>query len=247
MSNTNCHSSQKSLDSSEKWKCGKCNNIFHVACVRPNENIQSWSCPSCKFLRAPPPPKSRKSSKKSCLSEMSKTAEVELEMIEEESKLLAKHRKQKEKFLAEAEQTLREQQVKELELLQRKSELIKTLSERGSSRSISSSAIRAKVNNWKTADIAIKKAIPIENSTVIPPTPTVIPSTTTQCNITPAENIDRLSSSLIGRAYEAVKFKLLHPDNLDGILSTLKRIFGRDELVLNSQIQEMRALKPRIR
>lgn len=75
---------------------------------------------------------------------MSKTAEVELEMLEEESKLLAKHREQKEKFLAEAEQTLREQQTKEVELLQRKSELIKTLSERGSS---SSSAIREKVNN----------------------------------------------------------------------------------------------------
>lgn len=283
-----CPSCEQPVDDCDVWTCNSCRGVFHISCVRKNENIKSWSCPKCKHLRVPSPPKSGKSSKKSVTSNISKgAAEAQLELIEEETKILAKHREQKEKFLAEAEQTLREQQTKELELLKRKADLIRTMSDRGSDKSESSQSVKEKVNNWRTSIVNSIHVSPQIKSTQVNQSQVdtsgtsktydlsknalaarhvvdvklpkfdgnplewqryyaKFTSTTTQCNITPAENIDRLSSSLSGRAYEAVKFKLLHPDNLDGVISTLQRIFGRDELVLNAQIQEMRILKPRM-
>lgn len=280
------------------WICNNCNIIFHEKCVRQNDNMNAWSCPRCKQLRVPPAPKSRQSSRITVHSNRSKTsAEIQLELLDEEANLLAKHREQREQHISEAEKSMRIQQEKELELLRKKQEIIKSLSDEASVRSEGSSLKNKEkpkpkapdnkqqasgnnaedIQNLPSGNVGIHSTLravdtsqqvtyyrlsnealaarhvidlklpkfdgnPLEWQKFY----SKFTSTTAQCNITPSENIDRLCAALSGRAYEAVKFKLLHPDNLDSVLSTLKRVFGRDDLVLNAQIQEMRLLKPRM-
>ncbi|XP_058816853.1 uncharacterized protein LOC131680147 [Topomyia yanbarensis] len=67
-------------------------------------------------------------------------------------------------------------------------------------------------------------------------------STTAMCGFTNEENIVRLQRSLKGRAYEAVKCRLMHPSNVNGVLSTLKMLFGQPEVIVNSMISKIAAL-----
>lgn len=287
-----CFVCKESVDESSKWFCNSCKQTFHRTCVSSNSNINSWRCPNqmCNQLKVPSKPKSHKSRKSVISRNSEESAKVKLQLIDEEAKLLAEHRKQKEKLLAEAEQTLKDQQVKELELLKRKGDLIKTLSERGSNKDDVSQEGEEKVKNWKIPEVQFNQPTKLTST----PKGNIAPdhqsfanaqpqncnlskealaarhvvdvklpkfdgnplhwqrffskftSTTIQCNITPSENMDRLSSSLIGSAMEAVKSRLYHPDNLESVLNTLKRIFGRDDLILNAQIEEMQKLRPKM-
>ncbi|XP_058826515.1 uncharacterized protein LOC131686265 [Topomyia yanbarensis] len=67
-------------------------------------------------------------------------------------------------------------------------------------------------------------------------------STTAMCGFTNEENIVRLQRSLKGRAFEAVKCRLMHPSNVNGVLSTLKMLFGQPEVIVNSMISKIAAL-----
>ncbi|XP_058461559.1 uncharacterized protein LOC131436709 [Malaya genurostris] len=71
-------------------------------------------------------------------------------------------------------------------------------------------------------------------------------STTAMCGFTNEENIVRLQRCLKGRAYEAVRCRLMHPSNVNGVMSTLKMLFGQPEVIVNSmmsKINSMPALK----
>ncbi|XP_062711977.1 uncharacterized protein LOC134289698 [Aedes albopictus] len=70
--------------------------------------------------------------------------------------------------------------------------------------------------------------------------------TTAMCGFTDEENIVRLQKSLKGKAYEAVKSRLIHPENVPGILSTLKMLFGQPEVIVQSLIEKVSSL-PAIR
>ncbi|XP_053699271.1 uncharacterized protein LOC128746246 [Sabethes cyaneus] len=67
-------------------------------------------------------------------------------------------------------------------------------------------------------------------------------STTAMCGFTDEENVVRLQRCLSGRAYEAVKSRLLHPSNVDGIMSTLRMLFGQPEVIVNSMIAKINSL-----
>ncbi|XP_065090559.1 uncharacterized protein LOC135711619 [Ochlerotatus camptorhynchus] len=66
--------------------------------------------------------------------------------------------------------------------------------------------------------------------------------TTTMCGFTEDENIVRLQKSLKGRAYDAVKSRLMHSGNVPGILSTLKMLFGQPEVIIQSLIGKVSSL-----
>ncbi|XP_065074000.1 uncharacterized protein LOC135698068 [Ochlerotatus camptorhynchus] len=68
--------------------------------------------------------------------------------------------------------------------------------------------------------------------------------TTTMCGFTEDENIVRLQKSLKGRAYDAVKSRLMHSGNVPGILSTLKMLFGQPEVIIQSLIRKVGSLSP---
>ncbi|XP_058816141.1 uncharacterized protein LOC131679426 [Topomyia yanbarensis] len=69
-------------------------------------------------------------------------------------------------------------------------------------------------------------------------------STTAMCGFTMDENIIRLQKSLKGRAYEAVKSRLMHPSNVPGVMATLKMMFGQPEAIVYSLIAKINALPP---
>ncbi|XP_065079912.1 uncharacterized protein LOC135702797 [Ochlerotatus camptorhynchus] len=62
------------------------------------------------------------------------------------------------------------------------------------------------------------------------------------CGFTDEENIARLQRSLKGRAYEAVRCRLMHPANVNGVMSTLKMLFGQPEVIVNSMITKINSL-----
>lgn len=51
-------------------------------------------------------------------------------------------------------------------------------------------------------------------------------NTTAMCGFTDAENVIRLQKSLTGKAYDAVKSRLMHPSNVEGVIATLRMRFG---------------------
>lgn len=66
--------------------------------------------------------------------------------------------------------------------------------------------------------------------------------TTQLCRYSDEENIVRLQKCLKGKAYDAVKCRLLHPHNVSGIISTLKMLFGRPETIVHSLIEKTTAM-----
>ncbi|XP_065075705.1 uncharacterized protein LOC135699384 [Ochlerotatus camptorhynchus] len=62
------------------------------------------------------------------------------------------------------------------------------------------------------------------------------------CGFSDEENLLRLQKSLKGRALEAVRCRLLHPTNLPGVISTLKTLFGRPEIIIHSLVNKVREM-----
>ncbi|XP_058467437.1 uncharacterized protein LOC131439240 [Malaya genurostris] len=69
-------------------------------------------------------------------------------------------------------------------------------------------------------------------------------STTSMCGFSNDENIVRLQKCLKGRAYEAVKSRLMHPSNVPGIIGTLQMMFGQPEAIVCSLMSKINAMPP---
>lgn len=64
--------------------------------------------------------------------------------------------------------------------------------------------------------------------------------TTEACGFTNAENMIRLRKCLKGKALEAVQCRLLVPSSVPAVIETLRLLFGRPELVIQTLIQKLR-------
>lgn len=67
---------------------------------------------------------------------------------------------------------------------------------------------------------------------------------TLSCGLNNAENLSRLLESLKGKAMTAVECRLLHPDSVPGVMSTLRLMYGRPELIINSLLDEINRTMP---
>ncbi|XP_062540905.1 uncharacterized protein LOC134208952 [Armigeres subalbatus] len=67
-------------------------------------------------------------------------------------------------------------------------------------------------------------------------------NTTHLCGLTHEENMIRLQRCLKGKALEAVRCQLLYPNNLDQVISTLRMLFGRPEIIVHSLMQKINSL-----
>ncbi|XP_053690937.1 uncharacterized protein LOC128739468 [Sabethes cyaneus] len=67
-------------------------------------------------------------------------------------------------------------------------------------------------------------------------------STTNMCGFTEEENLVRLQKSLHGKAYEAVKCRLMHPGNVKGVMDTLRMLYGQPEVIVHSLIGKISSL-----
>lgn len=67
-------------------------------------------------------------------------------------------------------------------------------------------------------------------------------NTTAMCGFSDTENIIRLQKSLKGRAYDAVKSRLMHPANVNGVMATLRMMFGQPEAIVHTLIAKINSL-----
>ncbi|XP_055542826.1 uncharacterized protein LOC129728414 [Wyeomyia smithii] len=67
-------------------------------------------------------------------------------------------------------------------------------------------------------------------------------NSTQMCGFSNEENMLRLRKCLKGRALEAVKYRLLHPSNVAGVMSTLKMLYGRPEAIVQAIVKKVRTL-----
>ncbi|XP_058064529.1 fragile X messenger ribonucleoprotein 1 homolog, partial [Anopheles bellator] len=67
---------------------------------------------------------------------------------------------------------------------------------------------------------------------------------TRMCGFTGDENMMRLERSLRGKAYETVKFLLLHPDNVGKVIATLKMRFGQPLRIVHALTEKISRLPP---
>ncbi|XP_053686701.1 uncharacterized protein LOC128736247 [Sabethes cyaneus] len=66
-------------------------------------------------------------------------------------------------------------------------------------------------------------------------------NSTVACGYTDSENLARLQRCLKGNALEAVRTRLLMPDSVPFVIDTLKRLYGRPEILIHSLLQKLRA------
>ncbi|XP_055605469.1 uncharacterized protein LOC129753653 [Uranotaenia lowii] len=69
-------------------------------------------------------------------------------------------------------------------------------------------------------------------------------TTTSMCGYTQEENLLRLQKSLRGKAFDAVKCMLMHPSNVECIISTLKMLFGNHEVIIHNLISRIKSTPP---
>ncbi|XP_055604494.1 uncharacterized protein LOC129752749 [Uranotaenia lowii] len=62
------------------------------------------------------------------------------------------------------------------------------------------------------------------------------------CGFSNEENMLRLRKCLRGKALEAVKCRMLHPSNVQGVMDTLKMLYGRPETIIQAIVRKIRAL-----
>ena len=69
-------------------------------------------------------------------------------------------------------------------------------------------------------------------------------TTTQACNISDQENLLRLQRCLKGRALDSVRCRLLLPHSVSNVIETLRMMFGRPELIINTLLQKIRSEPP---
>ena len=56
------------------------------------------------------------------------------------------------------------------------------------------------------------------------------------------DNQDRLQKALKGKTLESVRCLLMHPSNVPNVISTLKMLYGRPEIIVHSLVNKERAM-----
>ncbi|XP_055622973.1 uncharacterized protein LOC129766466 [Toxorhynchites rutilus septentrionalis] len=69
-------------------------------------------------------------------------------------------------------------------------------------------------------------------------------NSTEVCGYTDAENLARLQRSLGGNALEAVRSRLLLPASVPYVLETLRKLYGRPEILINTLLKRVRSVTP---
>lgn len=65
-------------------------------------------------------------------------------------------------------------------------------------------------------------------------------NSTTTCGFSHQENLDRLQKCLKGNALEAVRSRLLSAESVPGIIETLRMLYGRPDLIINTLLNNIR-------
>ena len=237
------------VDTMEMVQCDNCNEWYHFKCVGVTQEIEqhAWICSKCEDVSKPKNGEIEKpidiDTQKSMKSAASCKSSVDLQLMK-----------------------LEEQKALEEKFLNKKYEIL-AKSSGGSHSSVLSLATssRHRTQDWVyshphhmkhptehhddmpmesklVARQALSKDLPIFSGKP-EDWPVFISSyeeSTKLCGYLYAENPLRLQKALKGKAYDLVVSQLLLPKNVPEILKTLKMMFGRPEIIINSLICKIR-------
>ncbi|XP_062714812.1 uncharacterized protein LOC109426713 [Aedes albopictus] len=69
-------------------------------------------------------------------------------------------------------------------------------------------------------------------------------NSTTACGFTDAENLARLQRCLKGHALDSVKSRLLMPESVPHVMETLRKLYGRPEVLIHTLLRRLRSVPP---
>ncbi|XP_062712131.1 uncharacterized protein LOC115266788 [Aedes albopictus] len=69
-------------------------------------------------------------------------------------------------------------------------------------------------------------------------------NSTAACGFTDAENLARLQRCLKGHALDSVKSRLLMPESVPHVMETLRKLYGRPEVLIHTLLRRLRSVPP---
>ncbi|XP_075156608.1 uncharacterized protein LOC142229903 [Haematobia irritans] len=246
---TNCaHVRSVKRKTTKTWQCDKCDKWYHFKCVGVTASIENhdWECAKC--LKIPAKPESIRSA----VSSKQRIINLELQRLEEEKALETRFLNRKYEILAKSE--IDGGSVRSHTISRTKQWL-----EKIENFSVDSEKI-TKVDNWSkplesdqrelytltNGHIAARKALSTDLPTFSgkpeewPLFYSAFVESTKLCGYSHSENLLRLQKSLKGKALEAVSSHIMLPQNVPEVIRTLKLLFGRPEIIMNTLLQKLR-------
>lgn len=253
----------KNADTEQMVQCDLCDQWFHFECVNVTKEISNvpWTCETCKSASA-----SNAQTNEGVNS--SQKGETLTKITSSKSTVLSNKLKMLKLERAKEEYQLEKQYLrKKYELLEASVSCTGSQSSRKSIKNIpiapkhemtndwvnqqqNVTTIKAKENVLSASNIATRQLMG-NNLPKFNGDPKDWPlfisqyeNSTLKCNFSNDENLIRLQRCLSGAALEAVKFNLLSPELVPSIISTLRTLYGRPEIIISSLIKKVRQEPP---
>ncbi|XP_055604250.1 uncharacterized protein LOC129752501 [Uranotaenia lowii] len=258
----------KSADNSRMVQCDHCKSWNHFECVGVSQDVENrpWSCQACTGENP-----TLKPSSNARASQSTSTQEViDVEQEDDDSSIYSKASQQSgnSEAVKLQLQLLEEEQRLEQKYLQKRFEILMKAAGGAPPEKISISHPGAPAHHSSPYDVAppethrhsfdplllnrsqvaARQAIPKElpsfngDPEEWPLFLATFENTTRMCGYTSEENLTRLQRCLGGKARESVRSQLMHPSNLNSIISTLKMLYGRPEIIVRTLIQKIQVL-----
>ncbi|XP_055589561.1 uncharacterized protein LOC129741797 [Uranotaenia lowii] len=258
----------KSADNSRMVQCDHCKSWNHFDCVGVSQDVENrpWSCQACTGENP-----TLKPSSNARASQSTSTQEViDVEQEDDDSSIYSKASQQSgnSEAVKLQLQLLEEEQRLEQKYLQKRFEILMKAAGGAPPKKISISHPGAPARHSSPYDVAppethrhsfdplllnrsqvaARQAIPKElpsfngDPEEWPLFLATFENTTRMCGYTSEENLTRLQRCLGGKARESVRSQLMHPSNLNSIISTLKMLYGRPEIIVRTLIQKIQVL-----
>ncbi|XP_058816892.1 uncharacterized protein LOC131680190 [Topomyia yanbarensis] len=238
-----------SPDNSLMISCDECFMWYHFNCVGVTHDIANhdWRCPKC--LPTDDHPDADQAGAPTPLLPI----ELQLQLLEEEHALERKFLQKKYQLMLAAGSTAPRADITALHPKHQSSPLLfprvrPNATELHSEDHLLETAAANETALLNQSQIAARHAVSKElpvysgNPEEWPLFFATFENTTRLCGYSPEENMTRLQRCLKGKALEAVRCQLLHPSNLGKVISTLKMLYGRPEIIVYSLMQKINQL-----
>uniref|UniRef100_A0AAG5DFX4 PHD-type domain-containing protein n=1 Tax=Anopheles atroparvus TaxID=41427 RepID=A0AAG5DFX4_ANOAO len=219
-------------DNDDMVACDDCNAWFHFECVGVDQTVESreWSCSTCRAKAEARPAGS---------SAMSDRGNPDSRQASEE---VAALKEQVEQWRAIAKARERDAEIAKShsapEIMTRTTRLSSTAYPPADPFELSYSQMAARQ--------AVRTELPTFSGD--PEEWAMFKScydrSTRMCGFTDDENTLRLQQALRGKALKTVQCRLRHANNIDEVMRTLEKNFGRPDVLVNSLLQQVRNTPP---
>ncbi|XP_062537883.1 uncharacterized protein LOC134206211 [Armigeres subalbatus] len=228
--------------------CDECGKWFHYACANVDESIEKhpWCCERCLSAR------SQRHRGGSSTSSRRRSMALELQRLEEEYALQQEYMHKRYEMMASF---LEDEEENDSHRSQhrcvRNVDYGGRYTDNASNHTLVNTVAQSTPNIGPTAvQISARqvwpKKLPVFTGAA-EEWPIFISSyenSNAACGFSDVENLIRLQESLKGPALEIVRSRLLLPANVPKVIETLRRVYGKPEILIRSLISKVRAIDP---